>query len=141
VLKIIKGGSHADARGAISFVNDFAMDDVKRFYIIKHPDTTIIRGWRAHKIEQRWFYVSGGSFRIKAVKIDNWENPGKGLEQSVFDLDSRDNNVLHVPAGYATSLQALEENSEVIVFADHGVEHTTQKDNYLYPIDYFININ
>ena len=133
---IIKGGSNSDHRGTISFVNDFKMDDVKRFYIIKHPDTSIVRAWRGHKIEQRWFYVVKGSFKIKSVKIDNWESPSKNLEQITFILSADDSCVLHMPKGYATSLQALEDEATLIVFADYGIENA-ENDNYLYPVDYF----
>ena len=134
--KIINGGSSIDDRGSIHFVNDFKMDGVKRFYVIKHPTIETIRAWRGHKIEQRWFYVSTGIFQIKAVKIDDWVNPSKDLEQIYFILNSDAAQVLHIPDGYATSLQALKENSQVIVFADFGLEHAGN-DNYLFPSDYF----
>ena len=136
IPKLIMGGSSADHRGSISFFNDFKMDAVKRFYVIKHPNTETIRAWRGHKIEQRWFYVSSGMFEIKVVKIDDWIKPSKALEQISYKLNSDDAQLLHIPAGYATSLQALKENSEVIVFADYGLEHA-EHDNYLFPSDYF----
>src|SRR5690606_23447518 len=69
----IHGGIAEDHRGSIRFVNDFDMAAVKRFYIIENKDTETIRGWRAHRIEQRWFYVLEGAFSLKAVKIDDWE--------------------------------------------------------------------
>ncbi len=73
--KLISGGQFSDERGSISFVNDFSLDDIKRFYIIKHPDSHIIRAWQAHKEEIKYFYVLKGSFEIKLVKIFNWQTP------------------------------------------------------------------
>ncbi|MNK98271.1 hypothetical protein D3C87_1186300 [compost metagenome] len=133
---IIEGGHHTDDRGTIFFFNDFDMKEVKRFYRIKHHDTSIIRGWRGHKIEQRWFQVSSGSFEIKLLKIDNWQIPDPNIKQDRITLTAEEDSVLHIPAGYATSLQALSENSELIVFADYPISHA-KNDDYLYPLDYF----
>ena len=89
-LQFIKGGVAKDERGQIRFVNDFDMSLVKRFYMIKNADTALVRGWRGHRIEQRWFYVLSGAFEIELVKIDNWESPSldlpiENLEMNVYD--------------------------------------------------------
>jgi len=97
-----------------------------------------VRGWRAHRIEQRWFYVLSGSFAIRVVKIDNWESASVDLPVDRFVLNTDDNQVLHLSTGYATAFQALEENSELLVFSDYGIENAT-KDDYTYPLDYFRN--
>lgn len=135
---IVKGGSHTDHRGTISFINDFDMNQIKRFYIIEHPDTETVRGWRGHKIEQRWFYVTEGTFVIDLVRIDDFESPSVDLPVTQFKLSVKDTEVLHVPVGYASSIKALTPNSKLIVFADYGVENAPL-DDYLYPVDYFQN--
>ena len=134
--EIISGGNHTDTRGKITFVNEFDMSEVKRFYIIENANTDIKRGWRAHKIEQRWFSVSEGEYKVQLVRIDNWETPNKNLPFTEFLLSAKDIEVLHIPAGYASCLQATKRNSRIIVFADYLVDHAP-KDNYLYPDDYF----
>jgi dTDP-4-dehydrorhamnose 3,5-epimerase-like enzyme len=134
--EIIKGGQHSDARGTLSFVNGFDMTEVKRGYMIEHPDPTVIRAWRGHKIEQRWFQVCKGSFEIRLVMIENWNTPDRGSEQLVFVLKESESSVLHIPKGYASSLQALEPHSKIMVFADYSIEHATN-DDHLFPADYF----
>ncbi|TCK84881.1 WxcM-like domain-containing protein [Albibacterium bauzanense] len=134
---IINGGVHKDQKGTLRFFNDFNMEPIKRFYIIEHSETETIRGWRAHRIEQRWFQVTEGAFKIQLVRIDNWETPSKNLPIEEFIISASDNQVLHVPVGFATSIQALENNSKVILFADYGIENA-KLDDYLYPVDYFI---
>lgn len=136
-INLIAGGIHHDTRGAIEFVNEFDMAQVKRFYIIKHNDVETLRGWRAHRIEQRWFYVLNGGFRVQLVKIDNWNSPSRNLPLQEQILTEATKEVLHIPAGYATCLKALEEGSRLLVFADFGIDHANN-DNYLYPTDYFI---
>ncbi|RKD20434.1 hypothetical protein BCY91_02120 [Pelobium manganitolerans] len=137
--KVINGGSHTDVRGTLGFVNDFDMAEVKRFYKISHPDTTVVRAWRAHKIEQRWFHATQGAFEIKLVEIDNWDNPNPHLKQHHFDLSAKENTVLHVPKGYASSLRALEPNSTLLIFADSKIDEVV-KDDYLFATDYFIEL-
>lgn len=138
MIENIQGGIAKDHRGQIRFVNDFDMSDVKRFYIIKNTDLNLIRGWRAHRIEQRWFYVLSGSFQIDIVKIDNWDEASKNLSVRTEIINSSDNKVLHLSSGYGTAFQALEENSELLVFSNYGIENAVN-DDYTYPLDYFIN--
>lgn len=138
LLKSIAGGVAKDHRGQIRFVNDFDMAQVKRFYIIKNADTDLIRGWRAHRIEQRWFYVLSGSFALDLIQIDNWENASPDLPVEKRILKAEEHEVLHVPVGYGTAFQALEPESELLVFADYGIENA-KNDNYTWPVDYFKN--
>jgi dTDP-4-dehydrorhamnose 3,5-epimerase-like enzyme len=132
---LITGNKHVDERGIIGFINTFDMKEVRRFYRICNNDTQLKRGWRAHKIEQRWFSVLSGAFNVALIKIDDWENPSKNLLPQKYRL-TNDNSVLHVPRGYATCIKAIEPNSEIILFADSLIENA-EKDNYLFPVDYF----
>jgi len=136
-VEIIKGGISLDARGHIRFVNEFDMSSVKRFYIIKNSDTELIRGWRAHRVEQRWFYVLSGSFELNIVKIDNWDLPRRDLPIQNYKLSAQELKVIHIPAGYGTAFKAIEDASELLVFADYGLEHASI-DNYTWAVDYFV---
>lgn len=138
-VEFIQGGIAGDERGQIRFVNDFDMSLVKRFYIIKNADTELIRGWRAHRIEQRWFYVLSGGFSISFVKIDKWESPDPSLPIENVILDASEMKVLHVPSGYGTAFKALKEDSELLVFADYPIAHASL-DNYIWTSDYFKNL-
>ncbi|WP_099364921.1 WxcM-like domain-containing protein [Sphingobacterium sp. 1.A.4] len=139
MIEIIKGGEAKDFRGNIRFVNDFDMSLVKRFYIIKNSDIELIRGWRGHRVEQRWFYVLTGSFILNIIKIDDWNKPSSDLPIEKKIIRSQDMQIIHVPKGYATAFQAMEEGSELMVFADFGIENAPN-DNYLWAQDYFSNL-
>lgn len=134
--RLIAGGCHTDERGKICFINDFDMTLIKRFYLIKPSNSTIFRDWRAHKIEQRWFYVIKGSFEIKLIKIDNWESPNPSLPQEIFIISADENLVLHVPKGFGSSIKACEENSNLMVFADSSINQA-ENDNYFFSSNYF----
>ncbi|WP_426790112.1 WxcM-like domain-containing protein [Sphingobacterium sp. WOUb80] len=139
-ISIIRGGSANDERGQIRFVNDFDMGLVKRFYLIKNIDTELIRGWRGHKIEQRWFYVLSGSFSVNLIKIDNWESPDSESNIERIVLKSSEMQILHVPSGFCTAFRALDINSELLVYADYPIAHATL-DDYTWPLSYFKNGN
>lgn len=136
-IQTIQGGIAQDQRGHIRFVNDFDMSLVKRFYMIKNADVELVRGWRAHRIEQRWFYVVAGAFEVELIQIDNWDEPAKDLPIERVNLESANMEVLHVPKGYGTTFRALQPDSELLVFADHGIEHAPL-DDYTWPLEYFI---
>jgi len=133
---IIEGGFHSDHRGSINFFNTFDMTQIKRFYVIENSDTEIKRGWRGHRIEQRWFFVSKGAFLIQIVKIDDWEEPNPNSPVFECELSNEKGWILHVPFGYATCIRSLEDEARICVFADYGIENA-ELDNYLYPEDYF----
>lgn len=138
MIKNIKGNKIEDHRGSVRFVNNFDMTKVKRFYIIQNIDTQLVRGWRAHRNEQRWFYVLRGSFNMVTLEIDDWHKPSRDLPMKLRKLRASDQLVVHVPPGFATAFQALEADSELLVFANHGIEHASQ-DDYKWDFDYFTN--
>lgn len=128
-ISLFVGDTFKDHRGTLSFVNDFDMSEIKRFYTIVHPNTEIVRAWQGHQFEQKWFTVVQGSFKLAAVKIDDWGSPSPTLRPHVVTLTDVIPQVLHLPAGYANGFKALEPNSKIIVFSDKSLEDS-KKDNY-----------
>lgn len=135
-VNLIDGGQHTDHRGTIYFVNDFDMSEVKRMYMISHSDTAVRRGWRGHRLEQRWFCVIQGSFELKLVKIDDWDKPDQNLAIETVILSADNPQVIHIPVGYATGFRALVPDSKVMVYADRAIADA-KLDDHLYPADYF----
>jgi dTDP-4-dehydrorhamnose 3,5-epimerase len=136
--KIIKGGKFNDERGLIRFVNDFHFKDIKRFYLIKHPDTNVVRAWQSHQFESKYFYPVSGRFVVAWVKIDNFENPSKNLISEYHQLSANNSEILFLPKGYANGLKALEENSELLIFSDIHVSNSLN-DNKKYPANIWFN--
>lgn len=121
---LIQGDNFRDNRGQISFVNDFDLTPVKRFYAIKHPDKSVVRAWQGHRQESKWFKCISGSFVVAWKKIDDFENPIDGNIPDYVILKEDINSVLFIPPGYANGLKALEENSEIFVFSDHKLDES-----------------
>jgi hypothetical protein len=133
--RIISGGVSNDARGSVFYNNAFDLSLVKRVYAIENAATVRTRGWQGHRIEQRWFMATKGSFEITVVPIDTWPAPKQPKAPIVFTLTSGTMNVLHVPAGYMTSLKQKEESARLLIFSDYAVGEI--QDEYRLPLDYF----
>jgi len=135
---ILQGGTYTDSRGIMRFVNAFDFPDVKRFYFIKHPDTSVVRAWQGHEIEKKYFYPITGSFIVAWVKIDNFENPSDDLVPEYHLLSAQNSEILSIPKGYANGLKALEPNSELMIFSDLGVEESV-REKIRFPADWWLD--
>ena len=133
---IIQGDTHTDHRGKIRFVNDFSFKEIKRFYVITHPEIDVIRAWQGHRIETKYFFAAKGSFLVNWIKIDDWRAPSKELEIRVKMLSDQHSEVLVVPRGHANGFRALEPHSELIVFSDKCLKDSLE-DDFRYPADYW----
>ncbi len=136
---IISGGIHSDERGQLTFLNDFDMSEIKRFYIISNSHSQItnnkslvtnnqIRAWQGHKIEQKYFYVNQGSFLIAAVKIDDWDNPSKDLIPSTFTLNAKKPQILYIPPGYANGVKPMDPDSMLTIYSNLNLSESIADD-------------
>ena len=132
---IIEGGRHCDARGILLYNNVFDASGIKRIYLIENIDVDFIRAWQGHRIEQRWYSAVQGSFKIRLIAIDDWDNPSNILVPVTFVLNAEKMDVLHVPPGYVSSIQALESGSKLLVMADYHLGEV--KDEYRFDVGYF----
>jgi dTDP-4-dehydrorhamnose 3,5-epimerase-like enzyme len=135
--KIIKGNSYTDHRGILYYNNFFNASAIKRMYIIENSSTKTSRGWQGHKVEQRWLSAVQGSFRIKLIEIDDWNSPSKSLVFQEVKLEAKKLDVLHIPQGYVTCIQSIENNSKLLVMADYSIDEI--EDEYRYELNYFYN--
>ena len=116
---LILGGSHIDDRGVLSFVNEFDLTPIKRFYTITHPNAEVVRAWQGHQQEHKFFHVLKGSFVVAWVEIDNWESPSQDLKAEHVILKANEPSILTLPPGCANGLKALEANSQIMVYSDY----------------------
>ena len=132
---IIKGNHFQDHRGILRYNNDFDASSIKRIYIIENKDLYIERAWQGHRIEQRWFSAIKGSFLIKLIQIDNWENPNPESTILEFEINDQNLEILHMPSGYVSSIKATTDDARLLVMADYLLGEI--KDEYRFPLDYF----
>lgn len=134
---LFSGNCHQDQRGQLYYNNYFDATNIKRMYVIENHSVDFVRAWQGHKIEQRWFSAVQGRFKIQLIAIDNWEKPNDSLPRLEYILKSETLDVLHVPAGYVSSIQALEEKSKLVVMSDYHLGEIN--DDFRYQMNYFIN--
>lgn len=137
--QLIKGNNRGDNRGNLTFNNNFSAIPVKRVYTIANSSLDFVRAWQGHRVEQRWFSAITGSFRISLVKIDNWESPSKDLLTEDFILTSENFDILHIPGGFVTAIQALEDHAKLLIFANYDLNEI--QDEFRFPSDYFNDFN
>jgi dTDP-4-dehydrorhamnose 3,5-epimerase-like enzyme len=129
--KLISGNRFLDDRGLLSFINDFSLKHIIRFYEIAPKNTTIVRAWQAHKNECKWFYCTHGSFKVKVVKLDSFENPSDDLDVFTYELNSEIPQVLYIPSGYANGFKAISDDSKLMIFSDFDLE-ASKLDDFRY---------
>jgi dTDP-4-dehydrorhamnose 3,5-epimerase len=116
--QILQGGIYTDERGELIYNNNFDLSNVKRMYIIRHTDISVIRAWQGHQQEHKYFKCIKGSFVVAYKRINDFSNPDDGIKAEYSILSEAENVVLSVPCGYANGLKALKPNSELMVFSD-----------------------
>ena len=132
---LISGNCHQDERGQLFYNNDFDTSCIKRMYVIENHSVDFVRAWQGHKVEQRWFSAISGGFKIQLIAADNWDTPSENLPRIEYHLHSEKLDILHIPAGYISSIQALEEKSKLVVMSDYHLGELN--DEFRYPTDYF----
>lgn len=133
-ISVIEGEVFTDERGKLGFFNKLNMSEIVRFYEITPSNEQIIRGWQAHKKENKWFYCIAGSFVIYVVKIDDFNNPSKNCVKQKILLNSNEPKILYISGGYASGFRAKEKNSRMQVFSNFDLEKSKQ-DDFRYSID------
>ena len=101
---LICGDIGIDDRGAVSFINEFDFQGVKRFYVVENHRANFIRAWHAHKNEGKYVFVAKGSAIVAATRIDNWEKPSKDTEIFRYVLSETKPSVLFIPPGLCGQL-------------------------------------
>ncbi len=127
-----KGGSFKDNRGTLEFVNEENPGHYRRFYLMNHADTKVVRAWQGHMLEEKGFYVIKGSFMIAVLHPENFEQPSDDDEPEFFTLNVSSNFFLRVPGGNYTGIKALATDSTLLVLS--GMDFAgSKKDDYRQP--------
>lgn len=123
----ISGKIHTDFRGSMTFVNGADLAQIRRFYTIEIPDTTIIRAWQGHAKEQKWFYPLSGCFQIKIMPLSEIGPEGDNLMYE-FILDAQEPSLLHIPGGYYNGFKSKTPAAKLLVFSDITLDESQHDD-------------
>ena len=134
--KLINGSRVYDNRGSLRFSNELQFKGIKRFYIVHNYNKNFIRAWHGHLKEEKFIGCIKGTFQISAVKINNVKRPNKKNKIFNFFLNQSNNNLVHIPNGYANGSMSLEENSELLIFSTSSLKDSL-KDDFRYKADYW----
>lgn len=129
---LLDGARFDDARGSLACCNGCDLAELRRFYILTHPDTATIRGWNAHRFEAKRFFCLRGGFEIALLPMASFAPPEATGEAECFRLEAANPRLLCAPAGYANAIKATEPGSILLVFSDKTLEGA-RNDNWKYP--------
>jgi dTDP-4-dehydrorhamnose 3,5-epimerase len=134
--RIIPGGRHVDARGAVQHVNAFHPRQADRFYVLHPAVVGEVRGWVGHQRETKWFFPVSGRLRIGVVACREWPEPSRALSVMRYGLIANEPAVLEIPPGHFTAIVAEEPGSALIVFSTGAIE-AAKDDDFRLPPDYW----
>jgi dTDP-4-dehydrorhamnose 3,5-epimerase len=127
-IQLIRGGVAVDARGEVSFVNDFNFAGVKRAYLVSNHRSGFVRAWHGHKNEAKYVSVVKGAALIGAVKVDDWEIPSPDLKIVSYTISEKSPSVLFIPAGYANGFMSLTDDAKLMFFSTSTLEESLGDD-------------
>lgn len=132
VPTLIRGTTHQDSRGFLSYSNDLDLTDFRRIYIIQNSLNRPLRGWHGHQHESKIFMVLSGKIRFGAVRVSDWGNPNPQERVHSADLESGTMDAFFVPGGFANAILSLESGSVAMVYSSSTLADS-QADDYRYP--------
>jgi dTDP-4-dehydrorhamnose 3,5-epimerase-like enzyme len=127
-INMMTGGLAVDDRGEVAFVNDFNFEGVKRFYLVSNHRQGFVRAWHAHRHEGKYVTAVVGAAVVGVVKIDNWENPSRGLPVERFVLSASKPSVLFVPPSHANGFMSLTDDLKLMFFSTSTLEESANDD-------------
>lgn len=133
---LIEGGLAVDDRGQLAFVNGFAFENVKRFYVLQNHKQGFVRAWHAHRYEGKYVFVPQGTALIGAVKIDDFNHPNPHSEVKRFVLSEKRPAVLWIPPGYANGGMSLTQDASIMYFSTATTEES-RGDDVRYPTNFW----
>jgi dTDP-4-dehydrorhamnose 3,5-epimerase-like enzyme len=134
--ELLRGGLAVDDRGAVSFVNDFRFEDVKRFYTVSNHRAGFVRAWHGHRNEAKYVIAVVGAALVCCVEIDDWDNPSRDLVAKRFVLSEQSPAILRVPAGYVNGFMTLTPDAKLMFFATSNLEDSLG-DDFRFPARYW----
>jgi dTDP-4-dehydrorhamnose 3,5-epimerase len=96
----------------------------------------VIRAWQGHREESKIFFVISGSFKIAAIKINNWKEPNQELPCQSYVLNASRPQMLLLPGGFANGIIALVKDFILIVFSEFNM-NDTPGDDHRWELEYF----
>lgn len=127
MAQLITGDSFIDERGTLRFINEFDMQDVRRFYQVENHRVGFIRAWHGHAREQKYMYVASGSVYVGVVNLAT-------EHMQTFVLSSEQPRILRIPANAAHGFMNLAPDTKILFFSTATLEES-KKDDIRFPWD------
>ena len=128
VASLLVGGAAIDDRGSVSFCNEFPLESMKRFYVVRNHTRGFIRAWHGHRREAKAVFVASGTAMVCVVRVDDWDAPSRGIEVQKFVMSESQPRVLIIPPGFANGFMNLVRETRVVFFSNSTLEESAGDD-------------
>lgn len=133
----IAGKNFVDDRGAITSVNDFKFENVKRFYTVQNFSSGFIRAFHGHKIGETFVHVITGAIQLIVTEMIN-DNNKLILNPNYTKayLSHIIPGVYYIPTMYANGFMTLCDDTKIMFFSTTDITNYAEDDirfdwNYL----------
>lgn len=127
-VQYVPGGSAADERGVVLFVNDLDLRDYRRLYVVANREVGFLRAWHGHKVEGKAVIVVRGSALVAAVRIDDWDAPSRDLPVTRRVLTAEEPGAFLIPPGCANGCRTLTDDARVLYLSTTTLEDSLADD-------------
>jgi len=131
--EVLKGFTHRDARGTLSYNNNLDISAFKRLYVIENSLEQPFRGWHGHEFESKIFITLVGKIRFGAVRVRDWSKPDPDQKPITAELEGSDLDAFFVPGGYANSISSLDIGARALVLSSANLKNSVLDDHRITP--------
>jgi len=125
---LIDGKRFVDDRGSLTFMNDLALNQFKRFYIVQNHRQGFIRAWHGHLKESKLFFPLEGTIQVGVAKLDSKGQPDRAANAVSYILDSSTPAGLFIPAGFANGSKSLTPKAKILILSTTTLEESKGDD-------------
>ena len=125
---LIEGKRFVDDRGSLTFMNDLALNQFKRFYMVQNHSQGFIRAWHGHLKESKLFFPIEGAIQVGVAKLDSKGQPDRAVKALSYVLDSGTPSGLFIPAGFANGSKSLTPDAKILILSTSTLEESKGDD-------------
>lgn len=122
---IIEGGLAVDDRGQLSFANNLAGFEIKRFYQVHNHQQGFVRAWHGHTTESKLVWVIQGAIILRTISIQDTIPP---VHSPKFVLSFSKPQLLFIPKGYYNGFKTLTQDTSVMFFSNKTLAESKNDD-------------
>lgn len=126
-MEITDGGLAVDDRGQVSFINDFNVGGIKRFYLVENHQKGFVRAWHGHEKEAKYVFVTKGAILL-CTRLLEGDQLGEDEEIKRVVLSAAKPQLAYIAPGLFNGFKTLTNDTQVMFFSTRTLEESKDDD-------------